>query len=356
MRRDALFARNLAAMDHLEALLVAAVTAVLSIRLYLSLSGYPQVGGARFHVAHMLWGGLLLLVALVVLISFLGKSSDRLAAVLGGLGFGTFIDEVGKFVTRDTNYFFRPAIAMIYVSLILLFLVIHAIHARGGYSPTEYLLNALQETEELALHDMDRAEKQRALAYLDRSDPSNPLVVALRELLPRVQPSADRAPPLWTRWARSLGSLYQRISCKPWFTSAIVVFFAGKLVFTLAYALLTVFVLRYGMGRLPAAGFLARLTHPLDHVSFVDLAQLASLVLSGVFVLLGVLRIRHSRLDAFRQFERSVLVSIFLVQVFSFYSRQLAALVGLAVNVLVLVAVRYIVARERRGGLPARSA
>lgn len=41
-----------------EIWLVSAAVAILGIRGYLHLTGYPQVGGDTLHIAHMLWGGL----------------------------------------------------------------------------------------------------------------------------------------------------------------------------------------------------------------------------------------------------------------------------------------------------------
>lgn len=84
--------------DLLEQFFVAAVVAVLGIRIYLQATGFPQVGGGELHIAHLLWGGLLMLVAVVLSLTFLGRHIQSWAAILGGLGFGTFIDELGKFI------------------------------------------------------------------------------------------------------------------------------------------------------------------------------------------------------------------------------------------------------------------
>lgn len=108
MKLRGLFLRNRQLNSLLELFLVASVSSVLVIRFVLAASGYPQLGGSSLHIAHMLWGGLLMLVALVFLLAFLGRRIQVLAALLGGLGFGTFLDELGKFITRATNYQTAP--------------------------------------------------------------------------------------------------------------------------------------------------------------------------------------------------------------------------------------------------------
>jgi hypothetical protein len=84
----------------------------------------------------------------------------------------------------------------------------------------------------------------------------------------------------------------------------------------------------------------------MEHMSFVEGAEFASSLLSGLFVILGIVQIRRSRVAAYRQFERAILTSIFLTQVFVFYQEQLAALVGLCLNILIWIALGYMIDRE----------
>ncbi len=70
-------------------------------------------------------------IAIVFAIAFLAPNNRTFIAFIGGCGFGWFIDELGKFITRDVNYFFRPTIALIYITFIAMYLVFRGIQRRA---------------------------------------------------------------------------------------------------------------------------------------------------------------------------------------------------------------------------------
>ena len=92
---------------------------VVFTRLFLQLTGYPQVGGKTLHIAHLLWGGLFLFIAALAMLVFANRWVYRLGAILSGLGVGLFIDEVGKFITRSNDYFYPPAAPIIYAFFLI---------------------------------------------------------------------------------------------------------------------------------------------------------------------------------------------------------------------------------------------
>lgn len=98
---------------------VAALT-ILITRVALALSGYPQVGGSEFHIAHAVWGGLLLMISLALVLALANRWAYPVAAVLGGVGVGLFLDEIGKFITQDNDYFHPLAAPLCYTLLALL--------------------------------------------------------------------------------------------------------------------------------------------------------------------------------------------------------------------------------------------
>ena len=341
MRRPALL-RDLHSGHHLELFLVSAVSAVLAIRLYLRLMDYPKVGGESLHVAHMLWGGLLMLAALLLLLAFLGRSSRRVAAFVGGIGFGTFIDEVGKFVTHDNDYFYRPAVALMYVTFVLTYLALRSVRHRD---PThqEYVVNALQELEQAALRDLQPEERDRALRYLARADPSDPLVAGVRDFLHRAEVRPAPATGRLVRTREALLAQYREIARHPHFARALVAFFVAQLVVKLAHVAL---VIADTDAYVAIASRVSMLGHEVGGSSIVQWLQLGSSLASTAFVLLGVATIRRSRLRALRMFQRAMLVSIFLTQVFTFYHAQWFGLVVLAFNLLVLLALEFMIEHE----------
>jgi hypothetical protein len=72
----------------------------------------------------------------------------------------------------------------------------------------------------------------------------------------------------------------------------------------------------------------------------------ASLI-SGGFVVAGVVRLWRSRLRAYRAFEVALLIDLLLVQPFSLLVSQFAALSGVIFDLLLLGGLRYLLEEER---------
>ncbi len=63
-------------------------------------------------------------------------------------------------------------------------------------------------------------------------------------------------------------------------------------------------------------------------------------------IIIGLILMRRSRLEAYRWFLRAVLVSLLVSQLFVFYHDQFAALTGLVIDLLFYFALRYMIRRE----------
>lgn len=325
--------RNVDAGQLLENFLVSAVGALLAIRFYLALTGYPQIGGHGLHVAHMLWGGLLMLVALVMGFAFLGKRVQHAASIIGGLGFGTFIDELGKFITSDNNYFFHPTIAIIYVIFMVIFLAFRAIDRRHRLTQQGYLANALEVIREAVVHDMDEDDRRRALSLLNESDPREPLVSGLRTILDQSPVRATNRAGFSRRVSRLARDWYVRMVRWSWFPRLIVAVFTIHAVATVV-----------GLGLLIAADKGFSLQNP--GISFAEAGSTLSSAVSDFLVLVGVIRLRSSRLAAFHWFKRAILVSIFLAQFFSFYRQEVVAVLWLLGDLFLLASLDYLIHAE----------
>ncbi|MDQ6915567.1 MAG: hypothetical protein M3155_07125 [Actinomycetota bacterium] len=320
--------RNVDIGDLQDTFLVCAVATILVIRLQLWLTDYPQLGGGKLHIAHLLWGGLGMLIALILLLSYVGRSLRTPAAIVGGIGFGFFIDELGKFITSDNDYFYKPTAALIYVVFIVLFLATRAMRRRRGFTPREYLVNAMDLATEAARHDFDAHEKTRALAMIDHCDPNDPLAEPLREMLRRVDALPTRERRRVTRWALAVRAWYFRLVERPWFARFIGWVFA--------------------VWALGSGAAIVGLLLPNRHLSFINLCSVGAPLAAAVLVAIGIVQLeRGDRMDAYRWFERGLLVQIFITQVFAFVASQFSAVLGLGIDMLLLATIRYMIRGER---------
>jgi len=160
------------AAEYVLIVVVSFALSELMLRFFLDLRGYPQIAFSVFHISHVVWGGLFLFIAAMVMLIFSNIWVLRLGAVLSGMGFALFIDEIGKFITKDYNYFYGPALPLVYIFFLLVFLVYIYLHKQKRESPREMFYDVLDDCKEILDLDLTLTEKEeieKKLGEINRS-------------------------------------------------------------------------------------------------------------------------------------------------------------------------------------------
>ena len=300
MKQDRVTIRDTDAGDSLEILLITAIATILGIRVYLHVTGYPQIGGGTLHIAHMLWGGLSMMVALVILLTFWNPSLRRMAAVFAGIGWGTFIDELGKFITKDNDYFFQPTFAVLYILFMVMFFIFRSLTHISSFSARE-----LEVNRQLRIH-------------LRTADDAHGLSGRIGKLVLTGRQRIDQS--------------YAWLVVQHWFNVLLIgVFLAVGL---------------SDLGR-TVWNLIAGAPREQDISRYEIFATLAS---NGC-VWIGILYLRRSRLKAMRWFQRSLLVIMLLSTPLHFYRDQLSAFVGFLGTVALYLLLRYAIRLEEGAAL-----
>jgi len=152
--------------NYLRYTLISFACSVIATRLFLSLTDYPSIGNGHLHIAHVLWGGLLLFSAAILPLIFSNRWIYSLISILAGGGLGLFIDEVGKFITQSNDYFYPPAMPIIYASFLLLLLVYFRLRTPTIQNPRADLYESLDDIQEILDHDLDEREYDKLSQHL----------------------------------------------------------------------------------------------------------------------------------------------------------------------------------------------
>jgi small neutral amino acid transporter SnatA (MarC family) len=307
--------RNVRSSEHLTTFVVSGVATVLITRLFLSLSGYPQIGGKGLHIAHVLPGGVLMLIAISLLLGYVGPVVRPAAALVGGVGFGLFIDEVGKFVTSDNNYFYKPTAAIVYVAFVLIVLGSRFLSTRRPIDPREELANVIDHAVEGVAGGLSRQRRAQASELLHEvaSDVQGRRETeALLDACPADE--VELAAPVDAGW-RALQRGFERLATHPKAATVAVVVLAIQAVGAITIAI----VAGRGLGQLSVLGVTA------------------GSLLSATFTVRGGRQLRKgNRARAVRLFELAVLVSLLMTQVFQFALTQFAAAGGMLLDLVML--------------------
>jgi hypothetical protein len=139
--------------------LLSFAASVALTRLFLELAGYPQIGGEEFHIAHVLWGGLLLFSAALLPLIFANRWVYVAGSLLAGAGVGLFIDEVGKFITQTNDYFHPAAAPIVYAFFLLTVMIYLQVRRPTGREARDELYCALDGLQEVLDRDLEPSER-----------------------------------------------------------------------------------------------------------------------------------------------------------------------------------------------------
>jgi hypothetical protein len=333
-------ARHVQVGELQDTFLISAVGMILIIRLQLFLTNYPSLGGGKLHIAHLLWGGLLMMIALGILFTLVGRRWRQPAAVIGGAGFGFFIDEVGKFVTSDNDYFFKPSAAIIYIVFICLYFLARWTRERRGFTEDEYVAGALDVFTDAAVRDFNEREKRQALHLVEHAG-DHPLAGPLRELIEHAPAGPELPRSRFARFAAAARRRYERWSRQRWFRRVVV----GVMgTFAALQGLVVLIVVLAGVLYLAGADVKIELG-----ATVAQFGETISEFVSAALVIVGLVRLRKGRtLAAYQWFDRSLLLQIFVGQVFAYIDSSFIATWGFLVCVALLISLRFMEREERR--------
>lgn len=317
--------------DNLLLFLISAAVAVLGTRMYLHIFNYPQIATGGIHVAHAIFGGVLLFVSVILLLTFHGKRLRQASAIISGLGFGLFIDEVGKFITRDNNYFYQPVPMIIYLCFITVFFLYRYFDRYTPRQARELSYDLIEQLEELAedrYFDHHRVAIKDIVEKILQTPESSHHWFArgLAQMIPKfpLQPTPNRSK-LYTRIHTSRQWLDDLISeRKPvfYFLMAVFVVYVVLTFWTMS----TLFYHWFGDSLdINRYGITSRVEW------YVYLSGLGSQIVSAVWMCRGFAKlVRRERQRALVLFKNGLAINILVTHVFTFYIEQFSAAISLA--------------------------
>ena len=328
--------RRLYAERYLLITMASFTLSISLLRLFLEITGYPQIGGGELHIAHVLWGGLILFTGSLFPLLFANKRSLDLSALLSGIGVGLFIDEVGKFLTRSNDYFYPAAAPIIYIFFLLTLFLFNMIRREQDPTPRQRLYYTLEEFEEVLEGDLSRQEYKEIvddLHNLREREPDseagrvagNLLTVLNEEEKNLVAHRPDFLEKIWQAWLDFEDRNFSENTVPNW----LLIIWAFSGVLAILHSVLSYF---YTVGRLSFYGVIGELL-ATSLAGFDRLSVPAYIRFYGEGII-GFLLAASAMIGGFREGRLAInlailaqMANILFINIFVFYYEQFSAIV-----------------------------
>ena len=318
---------------------VSCAVTVAGTRAYLDLANYPQIGGGVYHIAHALWGGLALTIASLLVLMLTNRWILPTVAVMGGVGAGLFIDEVGKFITRDNDYFFPLAAPIVYVFLVGLIVLVILLRRSRHQSARAYLHGAFEIAARSADTPLTSTDVRQLNDQLQQARAAQPnkterqTIAALERLTESLGahaiPEADR--PFLQRVALRIGERRLRRIVRLLLTIQALI--------GLSIVAITLFMATAGLEAYSLYDVKATLAN--QDIEIVDVISMITWIVSAVLAAIAVwsLRPRHVQEQrATRYTIISMLLLLTIANLLGSYSSQFSIFIDASVQGLTILA------------------
>ena len=195
--------RNAEFVSLLESFLIAAVTTVLVIRTQLWLTHYPQLGGGGLHIAHLLYGGIFMAIAIGVLLMYLGArpAAPGRAARRRRL---RLLHRRARQVRHRGQQLLLQARRRRDLPRLHRDLPDHPRPPRGATCRRGARRERDLPRDRRRARATARARRERAVELLQGADTSRPVLAAMRNLLTELNGLPSPPPRWYERWAARL--------------------------------------------------------------------------------------------------------------------------------------------------------
>jgi len=310
------------ASDLILIIMISALITLLVTRFLLNLFGWPTISFGVWHIAHVLWGGLGMMIGIILILATYGERIRRTAAIISGIGWGLFIDEIGKYLTKKNDYWFQPAIIFIYISFIILFLVYRYFEKKQIKDPRMLLYSTIGQLENVA----------------EESEDIKNLRIELKKIIKKYKSKKTQKVNFWEQLLIKTGYYSYNKIFKRKLVLIVLIGYAGF--WAIDKIQETIFILLNSQKW-------QLIQKIYDNYSFINKTDNYMIILKiisdsmvAILFLIGLSNIAiKKRLKGLKFFQLGLLVSIFLSSVFKLYFEQFSEVVIIAASITLFFAI-----------------